>query len=151
MTHQPADPWASLCLFLAAYTVKTSAHLASEALVFLFPAAHVAHTLPWIAAYGHSLFFRPHSPPLFPHPLTHWRKAWVPSVVERLLLASQAAIFLFTDFFLLLKYKHKARAYLRNTCLPHWFSLLLLHKSCLHNIAHGSWQHTLTGRVNCKI
>lgn len=54
-------------------------------------------------------------------------------------------------FFLLLKYKHKARAYLRNTCLPHWFSLLLLHKSCLHNIAHGSWQHTLTGRVNCKI
>lgn len=107
MTHQPADPWASLCLFLAAYTVKTSAHLASEALVFLFPAAHVAHTLPWIAAYGHSLFFRPHSPPLFPHPLTHWRKAWVPSVVERLLLASQAAIFLFTDFFFFLNINTK--------------------------------------------
>lgn len=107
MTHQPADPWASLCLFLAAYTVKTSAHLASEALVFLFPAARVAHTLPWIAAYGHSLFFRPHSPPLFPHPLTHWRKAWVPSVVERLLLAFQAAIFLFTDFFFFLNINTK--------------------------------------------
>lgn len=93
MTNQPADLWASsLSVFSSAYC-KPSAHLALEVLVFLFPAARVAHTLPWIAAYGHSLSSRLHSPPLFLHPLTHWRKAWGPSVVEGLLLDSQAAIF----------------------------------------------------------
>lgn len=61
----------------------------------LCAAARLAHALPWIAARGHSLSSPLAStpPPLFPHPLTHWRKAWGPSVLERLLLVSQATIF----------------------------------------------------------
>lgn len=64
MTNQPGDLWASSRLFLA----MQAAHLALEVLVFLYPAARVAHTLPWIAARGHSLSSRLLSPPLTPSP-----------------------------------------------------------------------------------
>lgn len=49
-------------------------------------------------------------PPLFPHPLTHWRKAWGPSVPGRLRFVSQATI--------LFLFQHKSQANLSHSAHP---------------------------------